>query len=257
MKLNTKFKKGEFITQNSCPDSFAIFGGEAYDPIEKGAGPDYSLICYYNPSHFNQDSNNRWVREEVFEYDLETNEIDESCEYTINADDMDYWRHCTQDEIENALKILANKRLAWIKETNKFRRLATNEQIKFDTPVTPVSTGEPGGNTFSRQSPIYNRNVGFYNPNASSKNDARKLITRTVKDDWEQKEPITTMTNEHKDLVEKECINLKYAFYNSSVRTFYTGGEHHSSQFNNPNYPDGISAYKELMYGEDWGYFDA
>ena len=252
MKPNLKFKKGEFITQNSCPDSFAIFGGEAFDPIVKGAGVDYSLICYYNPSHYNQDSNGKWVREVVFEYDLEETE---TCEYTINADDMQYWRKCTQDEIDNALKLLSTKHLAWIEETSKFRKLGLNEQLGFGQPNV---TGIPGGNV-RRTPPIYN-GQGVANPNSNIA-PTRKQITRFVNDDWEQKEPITSMDEERRVFIIGQCDKLKYAFDSyqyGNVRVYPQNGAQvprRTDNFDAMGY--GMCAYNALMQGTDWwGYCD-
>jgi len=260
MKPNLKFKRGEFITQNSSPESFAIFGGDAYDPVEKGAGIDYSLICYYNPYHYTQNDANRWVREEVFEYDLEDNDMDETCEYTISADDMNYWRTCTQTEIDNALKLLAKKHLAWIEETNKFRKLGVNETLRFDT---PKPTGTPGGNVH-RMPPMYGGNTpGIVNPNArGSAINTRKQITRYVKDDWEQKEPITCMDNERRVFVIGQCDKLKYAFDNyqfNGVRVYPQNGAQVPRRCFS-GYPNamgyGMCAYNALMQGDEWGYFD-
>ena len=247
MRSNLKFNKGDFITQNSCPNSFAIFGGDAYDPIEQGAGVDYSLICYYNPQHFDQTSNGNWVRQTVFEYDLE----DETCEYTINANDMEYWRACTESEKDDALRFLASKHLAWNDNSYKFRKLGVNEQLMFGG---PKNTGACGGNV---------RHVGantnpYYNPNAYNRNTAttpkRKTITRIVDDNWEQKEPIETMSEEHRVLLVGQCDKLKYAFddyrFGCNVSVPRRGG----------SYPDvmgyGMCAWEALMNGECWGAYD-
>lgn len=252
-----KFKKGEFITQNSCPDSFAIFGGDAYEPVEKGAGVDYSLICYYNPSHYSQDSQGIWIRESVCEYDLDG---EETCEYTINADDMQYWRNCTQEEIDNALKILARKHLAWIKDENKFRKLGPNEQIAFEE---HKNTGMPGGNV-TRTSPMYGGNTpGIVNPNARSYNNTR-TITRAIDDNWEQKEPIVTMDEERRVFVAGQCDKLKYAFDSyqyGGVRVYPQNGAQIPRRTDYSGYPDamgyGMCAYEELKNGSDWwGYCD-
>jgi hypothetical protein len=260
MKPNLKFRKGEFITQNSCPDSFAIFGGDAYDPVVKGAGVDYSLICYYNPSHYNQDSQGKWVRESVCEYDLDE---EETCEYTINADDMQYWRSCTQEEIDNALKILAKKRLAWVEETHKFRKLALNEQLVFDN---PKCTGTCGGNA-RRTSPMYGGSTpGIVNPNTYNYNNTniRKTITRNINNDWVQKEPIATMDEERRIFVAGQCDKLKYAFdsyqYGAAIVYPQSGAQvprraAYNGYHNAMGY--GMCAYNALMHGEDWwGYCD-
>jgi hypothetical protein len=263
MRSNLKFRKGEFITQNSCPNSFAIFGGEAYDPVKAGDGMDYSLICYSNPQHFTKEGE-KWIHESIFEYDLE--ETNETCEYTINESDKNYWRTCTQGEIDNALKFLASKHLAWVEEDNKFRKLGANERIVFGTEEQPKNTGVPGGNvryngrpnTPGIVNPYYsNRNIGF-----TPSTKTTKMITRVVKDDWEQKEPITTMTVEHKEMVMIQCDKLKYAFDSyqvNGVRVYPNNGAQvprkvYGSE-NSMGY--GMCAYEALMQGTDWwGYCD-
>ena len=95
MKSQLKFKRGDFITQFNHSNSFAIFGGDEYEPISDGSGIDYSLICYYNDAHYIQNSSGGWTKESVFEYDLDE---DETCEYTMNENDLHYWRICTEEE---------------------------------------------------------------------------------------------------------------------------------------------------------------
>lgn len=235
MSQKLKFKKGEFITQNSCQHSFAIFEGKAYDPIKEGEGVDYSLICYHNPNHFTQDSKGNWIRENIFEYDLDGFE---TCEYTINEDDMKYWRSCTQTEIDEALRILAKKRLAWIEETHKFRRLNPNEQIMFGR---KECTFTPGGDV--RTSPMYSRAP----VTAQVKVLNEKLITRMVDEKWEQKEPISSMDDDRRNFVVEQCHKLKFAFNYYENRTVgsypYTTG-------------CGMNALNALIQGDDWGYYD-
>lgn len=247
MGSKLKFRKGDFITQNSCPNSFAIFGGDVYEPVEEGAGEDYSLICYYNPAHYDQDSNGNWIRQSVFEYDLGTTEV---CEYTINEHDMMFWRCCTESEKDKALQTLATKKLAWIENTYKFRKLGVNEQLMFGD---PKNTGDCGGNVRHGGA---NTNP-YYNPNAYNRNTTtapkRKTITRIVDDDWEQKEPIATMTEEHKVLVLKQCEKLKYAFnsysYGSDVSVPRRGGFSNYMSY-------GMCALASLMEGDCWGYYN-
>jgi hypothetical protein len=256
MKSKLKFEKGEFITQKSCHNSFAIFGGETYDPVEEGGGVDYSLICYYNPNHYVQDSNGKWKSECVFDYDFS----DEStCEYTINDDDMDYWRSCTQAEIDEALRTLAKKRFAWIEGSNKLRRLGVNEQLMFGN---PKNTGACSGNV-NRTSPMYDKTPGLVNPNNSKPTTTRKQITIKVNENWEQKEPITCMDDERRVFVVAQCDKLKYAFDTyqcNSVRIYPQNGAQVPRRFVGGGYPDamgyGMCAYNALMNGEMWGAYD-
>ena len=220
-----RFKKGEFITQNTCPDSFAIFGGDVFAPENRDDGEDYSLICYYNPSHFNQDGSGKWVREEVFEYDLGTIEV---CEYTINVRDMGFWRKCTEKEKEDALKVLAEKKqLAFDEDTNKLRKLGMNEKLFF---------GDKKENKRCQTVPMYNTNT-------TKVVNANKKITLDVDENWMQKEPITSMDGARKTFVSAQCEKLKYSF--SSYYSPYYGGYYGGSG----------NAYQRRVYGHG-NYYD-
>ena len=205
-----KFKKGEFITQNACPNCFAIFGGQPFDPIEKGGEIDYSLICYYNPAFYEQRGDGTYGdKETILEYDLDG---ESTCEYTIQIPDMDYWRLCTEEEKKRDIKFLAEeKRIAWDEIKHEFRRMVAGEKVLFDDD-NYFRQGE------TIRNPYYGNNS---NPNSHTvvRTTTKKLITRFVKDDWEQKEPIATMTVEHKELVLNQCEKLKHSFYES----YYTG----------------------------------
>ena len=222
MERILKFKKGDFITQGSSTQgSFAVFGGDVYDDKE---GLMYSLLCYYNCDHYTQNSEGHFVRETVFECDVD----DEVCDYVIMESDLDSWRHCTLYEENAALRFLAEqKKIAYEIATKSFRRLKTNEKISFDP---PKSTGQCGGNVLNPNvSPYYNRNS----------KPARKQITRTVKDDWEQKEPIETMSIEHMEILLSECESLKYAF--NSYSGYYgacAGGRNYIYGYGEDDYYD-------------------
>lgn len=209
---NLKFRKGMFITQTTSRDeSFAVFEGEAYESSEGKGGPvEYSLLCFYSPNHFTKDSNGNFKREYVFECCVD----DETCEYFINDDDLQYWRECTEAEKTKHLKYLAEiKRIAFDEETKSFRKLAQNEVIRFGS---PQSTGACGGNVRhlggSGVNPYY-RGTTQVKPET----DTKKYISRNVDENWEQKEPIETMSIEHKCLVNGLCIKLANAFNYSSV----------------------------------------
>lgn len=248
---NLRFKRGEFITQKSSPNSFAIFGGEALDPVHEGDGVDYTLICYYNDNHFYQNSEGKCVHESVFEYDLDD---DETCEYTINENDMNYWRTCTQPEIDAALKILAVKRLGWLEGENKFRKLAMNETLVFGDKNTPRNTGIPGGIV---------RHIGHTGPVGPTKNIRAKIITLFVKETWEQKEPISSMDKERREFILEQCEKLKNSFssyrYGTSVVYPQNGAQvpRRSPYYGEGVYGDGMCAYNHLMQEADWwGYCD-
>lgn len=247
-----KFEKGDFITQNTCPDSFAIFEGNAYkEPSSENT--IYSLICYYNPNHTSKTSDGNWVREHVFEYDLDG---EQTCEYGIYADEINEWRKCTQSEIDEALKMLAKKRLAWIETTNKFRRLESNEQLFFNK---PNSTGTPGGNVH-RTSPIYGNTPGIVTPSSSrgSISLSRRTITRVVNNDWEQKEPITAMTNDRRHFVIEQCHKLEFAFKSydhNNIMVYPTNGSQMPRRVGYQYLGYGMCAYNSLMNEDEyWGY---
>ena len=232
MKQDLKFHNGEFITQISYPDVFAIFGGTAYDPIEPGGEMDYSLICYYNPSHFTQNSEGKWDSEVVFEYDLED---DKKCEYTLNKSDMEYWRPCTDDEKLAALKILADKeRLAWDDEKKHLRKLYPNERL------IEGNNSEYKNNSHAPNSYLPSQTQIKPLPPVA----AKKTITLLVNEAWEQGDPITTMDGERRELIAAECDRLKYSFssYSNSMVAYPQNG----SQVPRRNYYDGS------YYGGHW-----
>lgn len=255
MKLDElKFKKGDFITQNNSPESFAIFGGDIYESEDSESETLYSLICYYNPSHYEQNSDGKWIKQSVIEYDFEDNDHDETCEYTIGDGDFDFWRLCSKREIEAALKMLAEtKKLAWDDKTNKFRKLGPNERLVFDE---PKSTGACGGNV--------NRGLGINPFYGKGQQKTVKLITRSVKDDWEQKEPICTMNDEKREFVAGLCEKTRIytTCTTGATRVYPTCGAQvpRRTGFGYCSWPDamgyGMCAYNALMNGEMWGAYD-
>lgn len=233
-----KFGKGEFITQINSSNCFAIFEGIVYDSSNDDNSVDYSLYCYYNPNHYEIDDNGKRVSKQVFEYDLGEKEV---CEYTINSDDFKYWRSCTESEIINALKILASKNLAWEEQKNMFRKLVAGEQLKFDN---PKPTGYCGGNV-RRTPPMY-----------PSSTRTVKVITRYVNKNWEQKEPMTCMSNERKTLIENQCHKLKHAFDTRSYDVVSYPQNGYDYPRRNSIYGNGYNALNHLMNGESWGCYD-
>ena len=215
-----KFSKGQFITEatSNC-GSFAVFEGEVYESSEKGGPNEYSLMCFFNPEHYTQDSNGKYKKEYVFECDVD----DETCEYIIDDTDMDFWRPCTEDEIQQALKFLAEvKHIAYDEKEHTFRKLRDNEKISFEP---PKNTGACGGNVQHRGSesgginPFYGR--GCHGPGSVGNPPVKttKTITRFVSKDWEQKEPMTNMSEEHTILVAEQCEKLRFAFDSYNVST--------------------------------------
>ena len=206
---NLKFKKGDFITQiGSTQGSFAVFDG---DEFEMEGCKMYALMCYYNCEHYTQNSEGHFTKEYIFECDIE----DDTCEYAVEETDMDSWRLCTTDEETAALKFLAEeKKIAYVPTTKRFRKLLPHEVINFGT---PRSTGTPGGNMIGRTAanPFYGRGGTPLNRPTTT----AKTITRVVKDDWEQKEPVCTISEEHTILLQAECEKLKYSFSAHTVAT--------------------------------------
>lgn len=207
---NLKFKKGDFITQiGSTQGSFAVFDG---DEFEMEGCKMYALMCYYNCEHYTQNSEGQFVKENIFECDIE----DDTCEYAVEETDMDSWRLCTTDEETAALKFLADqKKIAYVPTTKRFRKLLPHEVINFGN---PRSTGVTGGNVIGRTAanPFYGRGGTPLNKPTTK---TTKTITRVVKDDWEQKEPVCTISEEHTILLQAECEKLKYSFSAHTVAT--------------------------------------
>ena len=262
MKKSLKFDRGDFITQNSCPDSFAIFGGEEYPSTNGDDGVSYSLICYSNPNHYAQNSEGKWVRENIFEVDFD--DTGSVCEYTLNESDFDYWRKCSAAETDAALKFLANtKRLAWEEKRFEFRKMGPNEQLCFGD---PKSTGTCGGNVrHTGANPFYGRGNTRGSVPATP---ARKTITRVVSATWEQKIPVETMTEERRELLITQCDKLKYAFDTygyggGTVRVYPNNGAQVPRRvggYDSCGYPDGIGygmcAWEALANGGMWGCYE-
>ena len=240
MKTNLKFKKGDFITQDADPTSFAIFEGIQYDPASPDEDVCYSLTCYYDPYHYEQNSDGIWYNKKIFEYDL-VNEM--TCEYTIDKSDLDYWRVCTEREKVIILKTLADNGLAWEEDKKCLRKLKPSEKLTFGEPKV---TGFGGGNV-NRTPPIYGGRT------APTTVTHTKTITLKVDTNWEQKEPISSMDKTRREFVVNQCHKLKYAFNSYQSRIIYPSGGR------GPIYGSrmiGMDAYSELMNGDDWGYYD-
>jgi hypothetical protein len=151
--------------------------------------------------------------------------------------------------------------LAWVEETNKFRKLGLNEQLRFDN---PACTGQPGGNVH-RTSPMYGGSTpGIVNPNARGSalnTQTRKLITRNVDEAWEQKEPICCMDEERRVFVVGQCDKLKYAFdtYQRNGVIVYPNNGAQVPRRQYYGYDEemayGMCAYNELIHGDEWGFY--
>lgn len=209
-------KKGLFITQTDYPDSFAIMADEVYSPVGSDLKQEL-LLCYYNPTHFEMDDKGKWKPSESI-FSVECG--DESCEYGIDHTDLDCWRICTEKEIENALKFLAEKRIKFNYANNELCKMLPHEVIRFnDGTEIRNNPSTQHGTPYDGQRRTYNNPYyqGQYPPSQRTQvNTTRtKLITRLVKDDWEQKTPITVMTVEHRTLLHEQCDKLKYSFTTS------------------------------------------
>jgi len=235
---NLKFKKGDFITQiGSTQGSFAVFDG---DEFEIEGCKMYALMCYYNCEHYTQNSEGHFTKEYIFECDIE----DDTCEYAVEETDMDSWRLCTTDEETAALKFLAEeKKIAYVPTTKRFRKLLPYEVINFGV---PKSTGTSGGNVIGRMggNPYYGRGgMPLNKPTTTT-----KTITRVVKEDWEQKEPVCTISEEHTILLQAECERLKYSFNSYTVASRpFVGGCYAGH---------GLDPYDEYGYGAYDEYYD-
>lgn len=231
---NLKIKRGDFITQiGSTQGSFAVFDG---DEFEMEGCKMFSLMCYYNCEHYTQNSEGQFVKENIFECDID----DDTCEYAIEEDDMDSWRLCTTDEQTAALKFLANeKKIAFVPTTKRFRKLLPHEVVNYGA---PKPTGSCGGNVLGRTSanPFYGRGGTPLNKPTT------KTISRVVRADWEQKEPICTMSEEQTFLIQSECERLKYSFNSYTVASRPYVGNCYARQ--------GYDPYDEYGIQDGYGY---
>lgn len=201
-----RFLKGEFITQDCADEVFAIWCGKEYDSEDKKS-TDYSLFAYCDPTNMVEDKNSRgniiYKPEPILSVGLDG----EECEYVIGKEDLSCWRTCTQSEINNILKFLAQKGYKWVMEECKLHKLAPGEKLVFDGP-----------NAQSQNQTALNK--GGY----SSLFSTKPKVT-VLKKKWNRQHfPIVTMTLKRKSLVINACGEYNkikypprtYSAYNSN-----------------------------------------
>jgi len=113
------FKKGDFITQDSVTESFAIWDGTHYKSKE---GEDqYALIVYGNI--VKDETTNKYK----FVTHIGCN--GKSCGYVIEAKDMDSWRKCTQNEINIILLSLFKNKYKWNNTLKEIEKLTSKDTL--------------------------------------------------------------------------------------------------------------------------------
>lgn len=125
---NTRFTKGDFITQKNDDSVFAIWSGNEYHSDDDNT-MNYSLFAYYDPTNVVEDGKNKsgivFKSEPIF--DIATNGND--CNYVVAEDDITYWRHCTNFEINKILKFLAEKGYKWVNKLSEIQKMSHGEKL--------------------------------------------------------------------------------------------------------------------------------
>ena len=100
--VNIPFKRGDFITHVSRPMSFAIYEGVDLYPSFTYAKL-MSLALWYSPYDYVKDEeNDTWHQTERFI----TASEDKPCDMKYDATDIGKWRKLTQEEINEAYKVM-------------------------------------------------------------------------------------------------------------------------------------------------------
>lgn len=114
-----QFKKGDFLTQESIYDSFAIWEGNVYKS-KKGIN-QYSLIVYGNNTYN--------TTTKTFKFITHVGCNGKDCGYVVNETDLHTWRKCTQSEINTILLSLAKSKYKWDNEKLIIEKMDANEHL--------------------------------------------------------------------------------------------------------------------------------
>ena len=118
------FKRGDFLTYGNSIGSFYIYGGDIVDDpyVYSRYSKKYSLLLSFEPRKYMKNANGDWDWGEYFRVNDD--------ERTINTDKEDFWyRLCTKDEKETALKIMNEHGYTWDEETLSVISIVTGEII--------------------------------------------------------------------------------------------------------------------------------
>lgn len=123
--LGQKFKKGDFITYNTKKGSFVIY--EGCDVSTNSNMKKLTIGAWFDPEKWTNDPiENRWRYMPFFEHSTKN----KNCEKSIDTDIQTYWwRYCTEEEKENAIKKLEEYGLSWNEETLSLVSLETGETV--------------------------------------------------------------------------------------------------------------------------------
>lgn len=206
------FRRGDFITMMKYPGMFAIFGGDIMDDEENNSYV-YTLIAYFCPKEHSDDN------EEIFSCTID--QTDAKCEYIIDKDNLSGWRRCTSDEKTDALKFLADKKnLAYEEASCIVRRLKNGETLSFGAPSSNMRvTGGTAFNTYQEK-------------NATTTHKKFSTVTRVVVENWEQKDPISIMSQDRRNELLDMCEAENKPSYSGAAWT----GEYYPSGYNKYGY---------------------
>lgn len=182
-----KFNKGDFITQESADEVFAIWGGDKY-VLKNKHKVQYSLTCYCDPTNFENKKPSP-----ILSLGLHGNQ----CDYVINEEDLPYWRKCTQSEINKILEFLALKGYKWIND--ELQKLLPNEKLCFSDTDNADTVIPIKGSSYHKMT--------------------------ILKKKWDrQKISIIPMTLGNKQTILKSCVNFNNAHYPPKHTSYSSSG---------------------------------
>lgn len=116
------FKKGDFLTQETIEDSYAIWDGTLY--IAKDGSRQYSLAVYGRLEY------NQAKRISQFVTDIGLD--GKSCGYVVDEHDITGWRKCTQTEINHILLSLGKNKYRWDTKELALHRVSSKEELNLN-----------------------------------------------------------------------------------------------------------------------------
>lgn len=124
--LKRPFYKGCFVTTCNKEGTFCIYEGEEVR-AKYSAQKRYSVILSYDPKKYMKTEEGKWDSVPFLEVDDGNN----PCEKQVDDKCESYWeRLCTDEEIEQAHKIINQYGFAWNEKTLTLTKIATGEIVR-------------------------------------------------------------------------------------------------------------------------------
>ena len=116
------FKKGDFLTQETIEDSYAIWDGTLY--MAKNGSKQYALMVYGRLEY------NKTKNSSKFVTDIGLN--GKTCGYVVDEADINGWRKCTQTEINKILLSLGKNKYRWDTKDLALHRVLSKEELNLN-----------------------------------------------------------------------------------------------------------------------------